>query len=72
MAASPGSTGTKKKGSISAALVERKEGGGGGADSGTLQFSRAENEDIPCGQKENIDWLAPLSFPFTIPVHTPG
>ena len=52
--------------------TSRKKGGGGAQMVVPLQLRRAEDEDIPCGQKQNIDWLVPLSFPFTIPVRTPG
>ena len=60
LAASPGSTGTKKKGSKNAALVERK-GSGGAQIVVPLQFRREEDEDIPCGQRENMDWLLELA-----------
>ena len=59
LAAIPGSTGTKKKGSKSAALVERKAGRG-------KQIVCSLYKESPRARP------LPLSFPFTISVRTPG
>ena len=58
LAAIPGSIGTRKKGSKSACTSRKKRVVGAQI---VELFPRAQDEGIPCGQRENMDWLLQLA-----------